>query len=192
MKRSIKRWIGASILMLFVSWGALQVMMPRPAQYKQFIQVLPESLRIHYLNHVFDQATPSCDDCYGALIGALEALEENANQRDSDYGFDYAKLIPLLRRGSNEFHEPVPQAACNLLLKLRRAPVYQAMSEAFQEDSTSLQVCIANGFKRLNQHQPSEYELTREALKKVPLLWAYLEAAESACIKTPLAFPCPW
>jgi hypothetical protein len=140
-------------------------------KYEELVLDLPQPLRLHYLNYVFHSPTEDCAGCYYQLIGTLDALEDHA---EAGAGFDYMRLLPLLRTGPGEIREPVPGQACALILRRRDPQLYRAMAAAFKEDEDSLKSCVVFQLGTLKQLHPAEYESVSRALLEVPELSKYV------------------
>jgi len=146
------------------------------SHYKKLVQILPSPIRVHYLNSVFDDPTEDCFGCRSRLLGSLRALKGDVQTHGEGYGFDHARLLPLLT--DDRYTEPISIYACDLVIVRREERVYKAMLHHFREDTTgSIQYCIRSSLFRLKQLQPAEYVLTRAALLKIPELSAYVQAA---------------
>jgi len=174
MRRRAKLFyvIAATVLTIAAAFGWMSL---RPNDYEKLVHALPSPLRLAYLNHIFDNPTEDCAQCYTRFIGALQALDRNRQMHGEDYGFDYARLLPLLRQGPDEIREPVPGSACYLILVRHDARIYRAMVQMFRHDQKSLRFCIENGPLRLGDRPPAEYELARMELLKLPEISAYVE-----------------
>ena len=173
MKRRAKLWTWAALAVVAVC-GALAVMLAGIDAHERFVQALPAPLRLYYLNRVFDKPQPDCNECYVRLTGALRALAR-AQERGEDYGFDYVRLFPLLHR-EVDFDEPIPGAACWLVMAPRDERMYKALVEEFRQDPEPLKVCIWRRLVRLKELDAAEYASTRAALLKTPGMAAYVEA----------------
>ncbi len=142
-------------------------------RFEQLVQVLPAPVRLYYLNRLFDEPTEDCFNCYSQLIGAMQALEKNALEHGQDYGFDFARLLPLLRQGKGYIREPVSVMACSLILKYPDERVYKTMAQSFSQDPKSLHACLVNYASNFKKFHPAEYELAHNTMLKDPALAVY-------------------
>jgi hypothetical protein len=144
--------------------------------YEELPVALPQSWRLHYLNHVFENPTEDCAGCYYQLIGTLQALTHHP---DVGAGFDYARLLPLLRNGPGYIREPVPVLACKLILERRDPQLYREMAAAFKGDQDSLESCAVSALGALKQSAPADYESISKTLLEVPELSKYVNSKGS-------------
>lgn len=161
--------VAASLVTLWLTWVFV---VAGVESHATFIQGLPAPVRLYYINQVLDQPEPDCGGCYGRIAAVLRALVA-ARAHGEDYGLDYVRLFPLVRRW-HEFDEPIPMLACGLLLLRRDPRIYLELAQAFKQQPEPLKLCIWNQLSAAREFDPAEYELTRTALLKVPQFWDWM------------------
>lgn len=165
-------WFGANLLMRF--W------LEKIPNQVELIEALPQSVRRAYLDDLFDNPEPGfpyehCWECHLRLVGALAALKQDTEKHQNSFGFDYAKLIPLLRNGMDGFYEPIPGRACHVILLRNEPRVFALLVKQYANEKVSYERCIMNGARQFHEMWPQSYPALKNSLLQVPELLPLLQ-----------------
>ncbi|WP_444905219.1 hypothetical protein ACJJIU_11250 [Microbulbifer sp. CnH-101-E] len=137
--RGINKKVVAVLILLFAFFflflGELSLRASKTF-YINVVDRLPSGVRSSYINFVFEGAGHFNSSDY--KYNALELLKLDLLERNNSYGFDYSKLVPLIKRGQGEEVEGVKQLSLLLIVLSNQQKAKSAVYEMYANDKLTL------------------------------------------------------